>query len=136
MERGLSALIGSIVPSGVLPPSDPNLLPGQESFDSTFSGFIVVFVIMVLVVVVLAVRNAGVYVKRGIDPTTVDAQMKAKFLQSSLLDAPPEAVAPGAQAPAGRSIDERLAELDRLLAGGTISADEHAAARAEALRSL
>jgi len=131
MGTGLRAVVGSILPSGVLPLSVPDPFAGQESFDSTFSGFMVVFVIVALVVVVLAVRNAGVYVKRGIDPTTVDAQMKATLLQSPLLDAGPRAAAPDA-----RSIDDRLAELDRLLASGTISATEHATARAEALRTL
>ncbi len=136
MIIALTEILGPIAPNGVLPPADPDQFPGQESIDSTFSVFMVAFVIVAVVMVVLAIRNAGVYLKRGIDPTTVDAQMKARLLQSSLLDAPSEPAPPGAAAPAERSLEERLAELDRLLAAGTISTAEHATARAEALRSL
>ncbi len=131
MGTELSAVIGSAYLSGFVPPADPGPFGGQQSFDAAFNGVGVIIGIFVVVGIVLAVRNASVDVRRGIAPTTVDAQMKARLLQSSLLDASDDAPAPLA-----RTIDERLGELDRLPAGGTISEAEHAAARAEALRSL
>ncbi len=107
----------------------PDLNPLEPSgFDTMFSAVAVIVAVGFVVVIVLAVRNAGFLVKRGIDPTTVDAEMTARVLRSPLLDPAPT--------PAPRSVQDRLAELDRLLASGTISQDEHTTARAEVLRDV
>ena len=116
--------------AGTTFPIGPDGTPLTPSgFDAMFSAAAVLIGIGFVVVIVLMVRNAGHLVKRGIDPTTVDAEMTARLLNSPLL-------APQAAAARPRSIQERLAELDRLLSSGTISDDEHSAARAEVLRDV
>jgi len=95
--------------------------------DSLFAIFPVIFTIAALVVIAgivaviaLLVRNARKVSESGHDPFTLQADLAVKAIDSSLL------------APAA-SVEERLAELDRLFAQGTITADEKAAARAELL---
>jgi len=61
--------------------------------------------------------------RAGFDPLAADIQMAAKARDSKLLAE-------------DRSVEDRLAEVDRLLAEGTISSDEHKAARARILGSL
>ncbi|GGC06707.1 hypothetical protein [Cellulomonas carbonis] len=134
----------------VEPGLDPGLgptVPGQESFEAMFSLVMVLVVVGVVVSVVVAVRRGARYLHHGIDPTTVDVDLQARLLRSQAL-APAPDVAPGAVpdaaaaspappappgappgAPPARSVAERLAELDRLREDGTITAEEHTAAR-------
>ena len=81
---------------------------------------IIVTVVFVLVVVgvVLNVRKAK---SLGLDPLTANVDLAAKAMDSDLLRG-------------SRSKAERLAEVDALLAAGTITATEHAEARAAILR--
>ena len=119
------------------PPNDPingtdpfgtdPLVP--SGFDAMFTIVPVLIGIGVVVAVVLAIRRGVRYTQHGIDPTVADVDLTAKLLKSDLL-APEHPVSPE------RTVTERLAELDRLLASGTISAEEHAAARAKVLEDV
>lgn len=73
-------------------------------------------------VVVLIMRNARKVSRAGLDPTTLQADLAMRVLGSDML------------APA-QGLEARLSELDALRARGVISAEEHAAARAEVLGS-
>ena len=116
--------------AGTALPFDPDGNPlAPSDFDAMFSAAAVVIGIGFVVVIVLMVRNVMHLVKRGIDPTTVDAEMTARVLRSPLL-------APQATAAAPRSVQERLTELDRLRSSGAISDDEHSTARADVLRDV
>lgn len=112
--------------------ADPTVLV-PASFDLLWSAGLVAIGIGAVVVVVLVVRSTGRLVRHGIDPTTVDAELAARLLQSQAL-AP--AVGGTEAAAAVRSVEERLAELDALHARGVISEDERAAARARVLADL
>lgn len=108
-----------MVPVDVLPPGelDPTLPPG---FEVAFGVFPVIFVLAVVVMIALAIRRGARYLQHGIDPTVADVDLTARALKS-------EALAPE------RSVEDRLAELDRLHSAGTISDEERAAARARVL---
>lgn len=112
--------------------ADPAVLV-PASFDVLWSAAVAIIGIGAVVVVVLVVRNAGRLVRHGIDPTTVEAEVAARLLQS-------QALAPAVPAEGGaaavRSVEERLAELDALHARGVISEEERAAARARVLTDL
>jgi hypothetical protein len=71
-------------------------------------------------VIVLIVRNARKVNRAGYDPTTLQADLAMRVLGSDILT------------PA-QGLEARLGELDALRAKGVISAEEHAAARAEVL---
>jgi len=95
--------------------------------DNFTTGFSVVFVIVAVVIavvfvfiVVSIVRNLARAKQRGIDPLTVQTDLAAKAMNSDLLKSE-------------RSKADRLAEVDAMLAAGSITADEHAAARAAIL---
>ena len=77
----------------------------------------VVFVI-VIVGVVLNTRRAR---QHGLDPLTLQTDLAAKAMNSDLLRGT-------------RGKAERLAEVDALLAAGTITENEHAEARAAIVR--
>lgn len=107
----------------IIEPVDPTM-----GVSSGFAGFfgVVIFLMVIGVIfsAVVAYRKYRILRDAGTDPFTVDAAVAAKVLKSDVLAAP---------APA-RSIEERLRELDDLLARGVITADEHREARAAALR--
>jgi competence protein ComGC len=95
--------------------------------DNFSTGFSVVFVVIAVIiaivfvfVIVNVVRNVGKANRQGIDPFTAQTDIAAKLLNSDVLSAE-------------KPIAERLAEVDALFAAGTISADEHRAARAAIL---
>jgi len=97
--------------------------------DNFSTGFSVVFVIVAafiaivfVFVVVTVIRNLGRAKRQGIDPFTAQTDIAAKLLKSDLLRGE-------------KGKPERLAEVDALLAAGTITADEHRAARAAILAS-
>jgi uncharacterized membrane protein len=97
--------------------------------DTFSTGFSVVFVVIAVFiaivfvfVIVNVVRNVGKARQQGIDPFTVQTDLAAKVLNSDVLAAKSTKA-------------ERLAEVDSLLAAGTIDGDEHRAARAAILAS-
>lgn len=119
--------------------------PGSDTgVDGVVGLFWVLFVVGAVVAVAIGIRRLAAYHRHGIDPTTVDVDLAARVLRSEAL-APPSAATPtasggdeppaeGARAP--RSVEERLAELDRLHRAGVISDDEHRDARADVLRDV
>lgn len=80
----------------------------------------VIVVLGFVAVIVLIVRNARKVSRAGFDPTTLQADLAMRVLDSDML------------APA-QGLEARLAELDALRAKGLISGEEHAAARAQVL---
>lgn len=114
-----------------VPPNDPfgpdPLMPSGA--DALFTAVPVLVGIGFVVVIVLAIRRYVRFSQHGIDPTVADVDLTAKLLKSDLL-------APERPERPVRTVTERLAELDGLLAAGTISVDEHAAARAKVLEDV
>jgi cell division protein FtsX len=92
-----------------------------DQFSTLFSVVVVVIAVVAVFVIVSVVRNARKAKQHGLDPLTLQTDLAAKVMQSDLL---------GAE----RSKPERLAELDSLLATGSITAAEHGEARAAILR--
>jgi len=91
------------------------------------AGFVVFFALVVLFIVAVVVamivmisRNAAKARELGHDPLTMQTELTARAMDSSLL------------APQ-KSLEARLAELDDLRARGVITAEEHAKARADTL---
>lgn len=100
------------------------------------AGFNAIFAVALIVIViggafsaVIAVRKYMVLKKAGHDPLTVDAALAAKLLNSDVLR-PGTATAPSAPA---LTVEQRLAELDDLVARGVIGDEERTAARARIL---
>jgi competence protein ComGC len=87
---------------------------------TSFRYFAMMVCVMFVGVVILWVANLVKLRKSGINPLTAEADIINKVLAS-------KAMAPSS------SIEDRLAELDRLKTEGKISQDEHAAARAAVL---
>lgn len=81
----------------------------------------VIVVLGMIAVIVLAVYRSTRMANRGQNPLTLTEDLAFQATQSATL-------APG------KSLEQRLAELDDLHARGVISDDEHRAARADALR--
>ena len=103
------------------------VMPNTSFFDTMNTIFPVLFGVMAAIVVagfvftiVQLVRNARKVHQAGHDPFTMQADLANRALDSELLR------------PA-KSTTERLAELDRLRAADTITADEYASARATVL---
>lgn len=109
-DRLLAGFSGPTVP-------DPIVAPGVGV---AFAIVPVVIVLVLALIVVLIVRNVRRARSLGVDPTTLRTDVAARYLREG---------AGRTEAPLG----ERLAELDRLRAAGTITAEEHARARAAAL---
>lgn len=102
--------------------------PNPEStFHPSFNlGFTIVAVIIalgVVFVVVSIVRNDIRVRASGHDPMTLQSDLAVKLLDSSALAAE-------------RPLPQRFADLDALLAAGTITPEEHSAARAKLLGSV
>ena len=97
--------------------------PAMPGFDSIFVVVLVIIVIGVVTGIILTVRNASKAVQAGQNPLTVEYDLALKALSS-------EALAPE------RSSEEKLEEIERLFAAGTISADERATARLRVLGSI
>ena len=86
-----------------------------------FFGLVVLFIVAVVVVMIVTIsRNAAKARELGHDPLTMQTELTARAMDSSLL------------APQ-KSLEARLAELDDLHARGVITAEEHAKARADTL---
>lgn len=129
MITGLGSAFDSFVPPNDPFGTDP-LMPSGT--DALFTIVPVLVGIGFVVVIALAIRRFVRYSQHGIDPTVVDVDIAAKLLKSDILA--PER--PERPEPPVRTVTERLAELDGLLAAGTISAGEHAAARAKVLEDV
>ncbi|WEK14697.1 MAG: SHOCT domain-containing protein [Candidatus Microbacterium phytovorans] len=107
----------------IIEPVDPTM-GASAGFAGFFGVVVLLMVIGVIFSAVVGYRKYRILRDAGTDPFTVDAALAAKVLKSDVLAAPA----------AARSIEERLRELDDLLARGVITADEHREARAAALR--
>ncbi|MHC5796205.1 SHOCT domain-containing protein [Lacisediminihabitans sp. FW035] len=94
----------------------------STSFGVIFGIVTAVVVIGIVISIAVAIRNAARVRNSGHDPLTLQSDLAVKLLDS-------EALAPA------KSLESRLLELDALLAKGTISKEEHAAARARLLGS-
>ena len=99
---------------------------GDSGFGGLDTAFAVVFAVVGLLVlagfayvVYSMVRGARAAKRSGVDPFTPESVLIADALRGQ----------------AGRSVEQRLVELDDLHRRGVISADEHRAARAKALTS-
>lgn len=127
-------LSGLLVLDVFFPPDDTGFDPLMPAgSDAMFTAVPVIIGIGFVVVIALAIRRGFRYAEHGIDPTVVDVDLRAKLLNSDLL-APERPDGPSVDV--SRTVPERLAELDGLLAARTITADEHAAARARILEDL
>ncbi|PQZ93070.1 hypothetical protein CQ018_11125 [Arthrobacter sp. MYb227] len=114
---------------------DPSDLPAGFGgvFDAmpVFMGiFAVIFVAAVIFSIFIWVRNYNAAKKAGLDPFTLQTELAVRAANSKLLA--PEQNSPGQYVPQ-KSIEQKLAELDRLLAKGTITAEEHKTARLKLL---
>jgi len=97
--------------------------PVMPGFDAAFGIVIAIVVIGGIVALAIFLRNASKAVEAGQNPLTVDYDLSLKALKSDVLA--PE-----------RSTEEKLAEIERLFAAGTITADEREAARLRILGSI
>ena len=93
---------------------------GPTWFEVAFGVVALLILVGFVLTIALAVRNVRAVRRAGRDPWTLQAEIATQLASSS-------ALAPS------RSLEERLAELDDLLARGVISASENAAARAAVL---
>jgi hypothetical protein len=101
----------------------PGMGAPSTGFEGFFALFVVLFVGAAIFSIVVGIRKYRILHEAGTDPFTADAAVAAKVLKSDMLNNP-----------AQRSVEERLTELDGLLARGVISAEEHREARAAVLR--
>jgi Short C-terminal domain len=85
--------------------------------------FIAIFVIVGVCGIGAGIWRFAVLRSGGLNPLVAREQLEARLAQSQLLT----------PAAPGKSIEQRLAELDDLHARGVITADEHAAARAKVI---
>jgi hypothetical protein len=103
----------------------------SSSMDGFMTLFWVFFVLVFVGGVATTIYRFSMARKSGVDPIAGDIQLMGKVVNSA-------ALAP--QAPPGpapeKSASARLAEVDALLAAGTINAAEHEAARAHILGTL
>ena len=98
-------------------------MPGSGAADGLFTLVPAIVVIGFVVVIGTAIYRFFAARREGLDPLAGDIQVMAAAKDSALLA--PE-----------RSLEERLAEVDALLAAGTITQDEHDAARARIISTL
>jgi hypothetical protein len=92
----------------------------STSFGVIFGLVTAVVIVGFVVIIALTIRNAARVRNSGHDPLTLQTDLAVKLLDS-------EALTPA------KSLESRLLELDALLANGTITSDEQAAARARLL---
>lgn len=97
--------------------------PSDSSFDAMFTIFPVIFVIVLIIGVAITVMNWKKASDAGVNPFTMETEAMTTLIKS-------QALAPE------KTLEQRLAALDALHAQGTITAEERASARAEALKTL
>ncbi len=119
---------------------------GIDSFvDPTAGGgfgdvaglFIAIVVIVAVLGVALALRRASRLRDAGIDPLDPETDLQVRWAQNLDRGRPsaPAPATPSGTAP-GRTVEERLADVDRLYAAGTITPAERDAARGRILDSI
>ena len=102
---------------------DVNPLMPDAGFSAIFGVVVVIVLLGFGFVIFSIIRNAQKARQLGHDPITMQTELAARAIDSQAL------------APA-RTVEQRLAEVDALLASGAITADEHAAARSRILGSI
>lgn len=102
---------------------DVNPVMPDAGFSTVFAIVATIIAIGGIFAIVAAIMNAKKAIDLGHNPLTMQTELQAKVLDS-------RALAPE------RSVEERLAELDRLRASGAIDEAEHAATRSRILGSL
>ncbi|MBG6237684.1 competence protein ComGC [Mycetocola sp. CAN_C7] len=95
-------------------------------FPIIFIGVLVLIALVIVFIIVSAARNAKKVKDAGHDPFTLQTDLATRAMDSELLR----------PAAASRTTEERLRELETLRAAGSITAEEHAAARADILRGI
>ena len=108
---------------------DPSTVPdvgAASGFGGLFGVVIALIVIGGIVSLVIKARNVGRVIQSGNDPTTFETDLAIKAMNS-------QSFAPREPEKPQKATAERLRELDALLADGTITSEEHAAARAKVL---
>ena len=91
-------------------------------FPFVFAAVAVLILAVFAYVIYAKIRSRRVLRRAGHDPDTIDADLIARAMRSDLL-------APGGQRVEEKSVEEKLAEIDRLHAAGSISDGERADAR-------
>ncbi|MCJ1704965.1 hypothetical protein [Rathayibacter sp. VKM Ac-2926] len=114
-----SGIVSAAARSDFFAPTVPDMII-PPWYSAVFVIVPIVIVAVFVLVIVLIVRHARRAKQLGMDPTTMQTDMAARYLRHGI-------------GPEGSSLTDRLAELDRLRAAGTISAEEHARAREAAL---
>jgi len=110
--------------STLLPvPGDELIVGGLGIIGVFFVLFGILFVAAIGFIIYSATRRYRAAKEAGLDPFAGDIQVMGKVKDSALL-APEE------------SVEDRLAEIDALRAAGTITAEEHEAARARIIATL
>ncbi len=114
-------------------------------FIEGFGGlFMVAFVAVAIASVAMAARRAKKLHDAGIDPLDPETDLQVRWAQSRTM-APADPAQAAVRAPApeppsgsepGKTLEERLAEIDRLYAAGSITRSERDAARGRILDSI
>ncbi len=99
--------------------------------------FVAIFVIVAVLGVAMSLRRASKLRDAGIDPLDPETDLQVRWAQNLDRGRPPvPAPAPASGTAPGKTVDERLADVDRLYAAGTITPSERDAARARILDSI
>ena len=120
LSTASAGTVSAALHSDFVGPSIPDQVIVPPWYSVAFTVVPIVIALVIVLIVVLIVRNVRRARQLGVDPTTMQTDMAARYLRHGV-------------GPAGSSLTDRLAELDRLRAAGTISAEEHARAREAAL---
>ncbi|MWV49925.1 hypothetical protein GRS96_11650 [Rathayibacter sp. VKM Ac-2803] len=115
-----SANVPVALRSDFFAPTVPEQIVVPPWYSVAFAVVPIVILAVIVLIVVLIVRNVRRARQLGVDPTTLQTDIAARYLRHGV-------------GPAGVSLTDRLAELDALRAAGTISAEEHIRAREAAL---
>jgi uncharacterized membrane protein len=106
-----------------IPTPDRVVSTGLGIMGVFFALFWILFIAAVIFILYTATRRYRAAKDAGLDPFAGDIQVMGQVKDSALLA--PE-----------HSVEERLAEIDALRAAGTITAEEHEAARARIIAAL
>jgi hypothetical protein len=114
-------------------------------FESVFGLFVVVFIVVVIAGIAMSVRRAKKLHDAGIDPLDPETDLQVRWAQSRTMSpagptqtagrAPATGAPPSGSEPV-KTVEERLAEVDRLYAAGAITPSERDAARARILGTI
>ncbi|PFG44717.1 hypothetical protein ATJ88_3453 [Isoptericola jiangsuensis] len=134
-------------PGGEVVFDDPMFAEPTFGAFGSFFGIVVVLVVAFAVFgVVMSLRRARKLRDAGIDPLDPTTDLQIRYMQRTGMTAEPGTGGPpiaGPPAPAAgpastppRSVEDRLAEVDRLYEAGTITTVERDAARARVLGTI